>query len=255
MSRLSVHRDLARALDPVELAKDLSLDLDPWQRDVVRSRAPRLLLNCSRQSGKTTSASVLALHSAIYDPGLILLITPSDRQSKENLHVIENYWRDLSGAPEADVEAKLKLELRNGSRIIALPDSARTVRGFARPKLILVDEAARVKEETVTAIKPMLIAGRSRIVALSTPWTQLGWFFEAWSGDENYQKVKITCEQCPRIDRDELEHQRREMPPIDFRREFYCEFSPVENALFDDQVIQSCISQEVTPLWQATASL
>ena len=246
---LSVHRDLARALDPVELAKDLSLDLDPWQADAVRSRAARSLWNCSRQSGKTTTASVLALHVGIYDPGLILLITPSDRQSKEVLHTIEGFWRELDGAPEANVEARLRLELRNGSRILALPDSARTVRGYARPKLILVDEAARVKQETITAIRPMLIAGKSRIIALSTPWTELGWFFEAWTGDEAYEKFAINADQCPRIDRDELEHQRREMPPIDFRREYYCEFSPIENAMFDDATINAAISEEIQPLW------
>src|SRR3712207_2789087 len=46
--------DLARALDPALLAQAAGLDPDPWQRDVLRSAAPRVWLNCSRQSGKSS---------------------------------------------------------------------------------------------------------------------------------------------------------------------------------------------------------
>ena len=42
----------AEAGDPVTLAERAGLDPDPWQRQVLTSVASRLLLNCSRQSGK-----------------------------------------------------------------------------------------------------------------------------------------------------------------------------------------------------------
>ncbi len=38
--------DLALALDPARLAVRAGIHPDPWQADVLRSAAPRLLLNC-----------------------------------------------------------------------------------------------------------------------------------------------------------------------------------------------------------------
>src|SRR4051794_4037203 len=42
--------DLALALDPALFAGRAGLDPDPWQMRLLRSAAPRILLNASRQS-------------------------------------------------------------------------------------------------------------------------------------------------------------------------------------------------------------
>src|SRR5512133_2623661 len=81
---LDLALDLAHALDPVAFVQDrLKFEPDPWQASLLRSRAPWILLNCCRQSGKSTTTAAVALHTAIYDPGLTLLVSPSLRQSKE----------------------------------------------------------------------------------------------------------------------------------------------------------------------------
>src|SRR3954469_9346297 len=47
--------------DPVAWAERIAgLTLDPWQRDVLLSLSPRLLLNATRQSGKSTVAALKA---------------------------------------------------------------------------------------------------------------------------------------------------------------------------------------------------
>jgi hypothetical protein len=75
---LDLALDLAHALDPVAFVQNrLKFEPDPWQARLLRSRAPWILLNCCRQSGKSTTTAALALHTAIYDPGLILLVSPS----------------------------------------------------------------------------------------------------------------------------------------------------------------------------------
>lgn len=61
--------DLAMALDPVLFARAAGFEPDPWQAQVLRSRAPRILLNCSRQSGKSTVVAMLAMWTALYCPG------------------------------------------------------------------------------------------------------------------------------------------------------------------------------------------
>jgi hypothetical protein len=49
--------------DPVFLMRASGLEPDPWQIDVLRSTAPRIILNASRQSGKSqiTAACAVAL--------------------------------------------------------------------------------------------------------------------------------------------------------------------------------------------------
>src|SRR2546421_12853778 len=55
---------------------------DPWQASLLQSRAERILLLCSRQSGKSTAAAARALSTALRTPGaLVLLLSPSLRQS------------------------------------------------------------------------------------------------------------------------------------------------------------------------------
>ena len=59
--------DVIRSVDPVALAADLGLDLDPWQREVVRARGD-VLVNGARQTGKSTVAGLVAVHEAIFRP-------------------------------------------------------------------------------------------------------------------------------------------------------------------------------------------
>jgi len=84
MGTLTLAGDLARALDPVLLARATGIEPDSWQAHVLRSTSARVLLNCSRQSGKSTITSILAMHTALYEAGsLVLLLSPSLRQSGE----------------------------------------------------------------------------------------------------------------------------------------------------------------------------
>ena len=48
--------------DPVFFALyHLKFEPDPWQAQFLRSRHQRIILNCSRQSGKSTITAILAL--------------------------------------------------------------------------------------------------------------------------------------------------------------------------------------------------
>ena len=97
---MSAARDLALALDRVAFARAVGMEPDPWQEDLLRSGAPRVLLNCSRQSGKSSVSGVLALHHALYHSGsLVLCLAPSERQSKELFGKIAGVYRELHDAP------------------------------------------------------------------------------------------------------------------------------------------------------------
>ena len=63
--------------DPIAWAERIAgLTLDPWQRDVLLSGAPRLLLNATRQSGKSTVAALKAAWTVLQG-GLAVVVSPS----------------------------------------------------------------------------------------------------------------------------------------------------------------------------------
>lgn len=226
--------DLAAALDPCRLFALAGVEPDPWQRDVLLESWDRALLNVTRQGGKSLTVAALALHTALHRPeALVLILAPSRRQSKETLQKAWALYR-AGGRPVAvDNRSELRARFDNGSRIIALPGEEKTVRGFSAVDLIIADEAARVPGELYRTVRPMLAVSGGRLVALSTPWGRRGWFYESWTDPEQeWKRVKVTADDCPRITEAFLEQERREMPEAWFRSEYYCEFTDTLDSVF-----------------------
>jgi hypothetical protein len=151
-----------------EFARTLGIVPDPWQAKLLGSSSARVLLNCSRQSGKSTMASVLALHKALTWPGsLILILAPAERQAKELFSKVVLSYRTVGHVIPTASYRKLGMELSNGSRIEALPGTEKTVRGFSGVDLLIVDEAARVADELYYAVRPMLAVSGGRLHLLA----------------------------------------------------------------------------------------
>ncbi len=124
---VELREDLRLALDRVAFAEKLGMSLDSWQERLLHSDAERVLLNCARQSGKSTMTAIIALHRALYHPGsLILCLAPALRQSQELFGKVLGFYRDLGRPVTPQAERKLSLELENGSRIVTLPGSEKT---------------------------------------------------------------------------------------------------------------------------------
>ena len=243
---------LALALSPVLLAQRAGLDpLDAWQVAALRSTSPRALWDIARQGGKSSIASVLAVHRVLYAPGsLVLLISPSERQSKEIFRKAMDVYAATGRAVPAASETKLWLELANGSRLIALPGSEPTTRGFSAPALIVVDEASRVPDELFEALVPMLAVSRGRMVTLSTPAGRRGWWHRLWDeGGPDWEKVLVRADQLPRIDPAWLRAQRASMPDAWFRQEFCGEFLEVDDAAFRYDDVHGALDPSVRPLF------
>ena len=240
-------RDLARGFEPVLLMQDAGMRPDPWQEQVLRSDARRMMLCCSRQSGKSTTCSAIALHRAIYWPrSLVLLLSPSERQSKELHRKVVDHWKALDGAPRAISESTLQLELENRSRICALPGSEQTIRGYSAPDLILLDEAAHTLDSLISAVLPMQATNSyGRIIVLSSPNGRTGWFCEAWMNDGTWEKTLVTYRGCPRISEENVMFFRRTMGELMFRQEFLCEFLDLAAQVFPLEVIEKAFNSEL----------
>ncbi len=244
--------DLAMALDRVAFAREaLGFEPDSWQAKVLRWSGRRLLMNCCRQSGKSTTAAVLALHEAIYRPGsLVLLVSPSLRQSGELFRKVTDLLSRLPVRPRLTEDNKLSLTLEGGSRVVSLPSSEATIRGFSGASLIVEDEASRVPDELYRAIRPMLATSGGRLVLMSTPWGQRGHFYEEWKdGGPLWERVQVTAYECPRIPDAFLEEERRSLGDLFFRSEYLCEFTESSGQLFAYDDVMNALDERVRPLF------
>jgi hypothetical protein len=243
--------DLARALDPVLLAQDCSITPDAWQADLLRSRPRRSLLLCPRQSGKSTVTSLIAEHVALYEPpALVILVSPSQRQSGELFRTVMQLHGRLADAPKLTAESALRAEYANGSRVIALPGTERTIRGLPGADLVVIDEAARVEDELLAAVRPMMATKPgARLIALTTPAGKRGWFFEAWTGTDDWHRVKVSVDQCPRISKEFLDEELRALGAQRFAEEYGLEFLDADEAVLGSEMIAAAFTEEVRPLW------
>ena len=232
--------------DPVGLARKAGFEPDPWQARMLESTSPRILLNCARQAGKSTMAAILAMHTAATQPGsLILLISPTQRQSSELLKKGRSAFLKADIPLTAPKSSTHFMELANGSRLVSLPGKESTVRGFSDVSLMIVDEAARVPGELYLAVRPMLAVSDGRLLAMSTPFGARGWWYEAWQSDEDWQRFEVPATECPRIPEKFLSGERRAMGEWWFAQEYECRFLDARTRLFSREDVDAAFRHEV----------
>jgi hypothetical protein len=237
--------------DRAEFARSVGYHPDPWQRDLLRSEAARIVINASRQSGKSSMAAVLAMVRALHIPeSTVLVLSPALRQSAELYRKCAEIYAALGRPVAADSETKLSLSLSNGSRVLSLPGrTGDTVRGYTAD-LLICDEAARISDDLYGAIRPMLATTGGRLLTLSTPAGRRGWWFEAWeNGGATWERYEVRGEDVPRIPSAFLEDERRALPAWIYRSEYECSFEDTEDQLFGYDLVQSSITDEITPLF------
>jgi hypothetical protein len=219
---------------------------DPVQERVLNSRNRRSILNCTRQWGKSTVTAAKAVHRAFTEKGsLVIVVSPTARQSGEFVRKAAEFVRRLGIRPRGDGDNEISLELPNGSRIIGLPGTEATVRGFSAVTLALVDEAARVSDELYLAIRPMLAVSEGDLWLMSTPYGKQGFFWETWErGGPEWQRVRVTAADCPRISAEFLRGEQKAMSERWFRQEYYCEFGENRQSVFDMDLVDRALSED-----------
>jgi len=111
--------------------------------------------------------------------------------------------------------------LENGSRVLALPGSDDSVRGLTVDGWIVADEAARLPEDLIAALRPMRARTRARYVMLSTAWSRTDPFWRIWSSeDSSWIRLKATAEVPGLLDPIFLEQERLALGEDAFRREY-----------------------------------
>ena len=155
----------SRTGDPADMAngagadewvrQKLGFQPDAAQARVLTARSRRVVMNCTRQWGKSTVTAAKAVHRAYSVAGsLTLVLTPCARQSGEVLRKARDFVRRLEIRVRGDGHNELSIAFPNGSRIVGLPENETTIRGFSDVSLMLIDEASRVPDEIYGAMRP-----------------------------------------------------------------------------------------------------
>ncbi len=249
-----ISAELRCALDPVAFAEErLNFQPDPWQAKVMRSPGRRMLLNCSRQAGKSTTAAIIGLHQALYySSSLVLLVSPSLRQSRELFGKVQDFMKGLDTQPQLDEDNRLSMALENRSRVVALPGDPATIRCFSAPSLIIEDEAGYVQDGLYRAVRPMLAVSGGRLILLSTPNGQQGHFFKAWDGKEDWARIKVPARDCPRITPEFLAVELAALGKTWFDQEYLGCFAETIDAVFRMDDIERSITDTVAPLFETS---
>jgi len=233
--------------------KALNFKPSAKQAEVLDAESKYMILCCNRQWGKTTTIAVKALHRAItVENQNIVIISRTKLQAGILIDRACRFAIALGFKIRRALGQRLSLQLPNGSAIFAVAHSMDTSVGNTAHVLI-VDEAALVKDEVFSTVSPFVGRMHGRIWLMSTPRRQAGFFCNIWHGkDPRWHKIFSTIEDCPEIDPDFLEMQKA-LDPIKYRQDFHCEFIQPADRLFDAATIDGMIDSTIDQ-WQVPQS-
>ena len=82
-----------------------------------------------------------------------MIACPAQRQSAEAVRRVREAL--IKAGAELESDNVYALELKNGSRVLALPSSDDSIRGLTVDGWIVADEAARLPNDLIAALRPM----------------------------------------------------------------------------------------------------
>jgi hypothetical protein len=244
MKRASDNTVYTPLLSPVDFARELlHFEPDPHQARILESGAQRVILNCSRQWGKSTVVAAKAVYKACATPGaLILVASPSERQSGEFIRKAKSFLRSLDINPRGDGTNRNSILLPNGSRLVGVADVEDTTRGFSSVSMLIFDEAALVSDALYKALRPVLAVSGGAVWLLSTPNGKRGFFYREWVHGEHWTRFEVPASECARIPASFLEQELRDLGPDCFSQEYMCQFFAPADAIFTEPQVRRAVT-------------
>ena len=143
------------------------------------------------------------------------------------------------------------IRFKNGSRIVALPNSPQLLRGYTAHQVIC-DEAAFFRDDELVffnVLMPMLSTTDGTLIVSSTPWSIDSVYYKMCMNPEYSQHV-ITWEDVVKaglVKHEFIEEMRQSIPVERFQREFESKFVEDVDAWLPQSLIASCIDSELQP--------
>lgn len=211
-----------------------------------------------RQVGASTAASVLVCRRALLVPhSLVAIVSPSLKQSTEVKERSRNGLERLGVRMIKDSESVIQLE--NRSRILSLPGTAKSVRGWSVDFLV-IDEAAFLDPETFLAAHATVAATGGRIVVQSTPAGPFGHFYDRFLQASDLEEAKndptvqwvryqVSSEDVPTIGKDFLETERARLTDDEYAQEYLGQFARPGMGLVDPERLRDLTTDAPSDVW------
>jgi hypothetical protein len=220
---MNIAREIAYRIDPILWVREI-LGVTPtsWQETFLRAPlGASILALTARQVGKTTTAAWGIAHSMLFTTGSLSVIAcPAQRQSAEAVRRVRETI--IAAGAELESDNVYALELKNGSRVLALPSTDDSIRGLTVDGWIIADEAARLPNDLIAALSPMRARRpQARFAMLSTAWSHTDPFWTAWVSDaQSWIRLKATADEIDTFSVEFLEQERSTLGHDTFKREY-----------------------------------
>jgi hypothetical protein len=165
-----------------------------WQKSVLQSRHRRKTINGARQSGKSTIVSAVPCHTAKYYPkSLNIILAPTEKQATEDILKVKDFISVDPTYPDIKSDSQEKIVLSNGSRIIIIPATERSARGYSNPRTLVLDESSRIPDVVYkSGVRPMLTDNPDcELFSISTPNGKQGFFYDSYTISKRWEKYEI----------------------------------------------------------------
>ena len=225
---------------------------DLFHKEEVRE----LVLNFSRQSGKTTLCEILLIETLVKSKTNCAYISPSFAQGKKVFREIVNLLSQTQLIAKKN-STDLTISLINGSFLqffTAMNPTA--IRGQTISGLLVIDEAAYLPETTPDGqllwsmvIQPITKAKKPKIIFVSTPNGKSGIFYEKYLQGINSQTTRtIECNiyEDTTISKEDIDELKATTPPLAWQQEFECKFLDSALTVFEGYEKQFIDYQKAT---------
>ena len=221
----------------------------PYQRRWLQDRSRRKIWLASRQVGKSFAIAMEAVTEALRSRCNNLILSSSERQSREVMHKVLMHMRYM-GAHSVGVvgiarERQEEVTLHNGSRILSLAANPDTARGFSGN--VYLDEFAFHTDAGAIwrAMYPAISRGYKVRVA-STPNGKGGMFHRLWEQADGFSHHKVDVHDAVaeglKVDIEQL--RQGVADPEAWAQEFMCQFVDESTAWLPFDEITACQNDE-----------
>lgn len=162
----------------------IPLKMYDFQKVAIRKYAQKkrkLAVCCSRQIGKTTFATAIILHYAMFNKHRdIALLANKGDTAREILSRVKLAFEHLPKWLQCGVVEwnKGSVEFENGSTIIAASSSSSSIRGTSK-SMVYIDETAMIEnwDDFSASVLPVLSSGKETILILTSTPNGLNHFY------------------------------------------------------------------------------
>ena len=223
------------------------------------------ILMWSRQTGKSFVISLWATFRALEKKNhTILIISPTERQSKNLMNKVKMHIKALKLISESEVSfdefkvfiddtelTVLETRFPNGTTIVGLPANPDGVRGYSGD--VIMEESAFFKDGygVYQAVFPSITRKKDyKFIVISTPKTKHDIFGHLWQMSQDnprWYRQKLTIYDAVKKGLDiDIEELKEGVPTEDiWKQEYLCEFLEEDEYLLPYELIHSCTQENI----------